>query len=130
MDYGRAISTLIGFSASFILCVPSIKWWQKRCRTVEKLQVVSEVLERAEQRVVRSQERHDRLLGQVCTFYLANKELEEALGSARRAMDEAMDFASGLRKMQMKLIRSFPDDVDLLVVLERRGTLTSAQEGR
>ncbi|KAF8038755.1 hypothetical protein BT93_B1339 [Corymbia citriodora subsp. variegata] len=128
MDRGRAICTLIGFSASFILCMPSIKWWQNRCRNLEKLQIVSEVLERAEERVVRAQERHDRLLGQVCSFYLANKELEEALGSARRAMDEAMEFAGSLRKMQMKLIRSFPDDVDLVVVLER-GMLTGAQGG-
>lgn len=80
---------------------------------------MSDALERADERAARSQERHDRLLGQVCSFYLANKELEEALGGARRAMDEAMEFAGGLRKMQMRLISSFPDDVDLVVAIER-----------
>ncbi|PKI51510.1 hypothetical protein CRG98_028070 [Punica granatum] len=113
MDCGRLIFAVIGFSASFFLCIPNLKRWQRQQISAERLRIVSEALDHAEERVARSQERHDRILSQICTFYLTNQNLEEALVGARRAMEEASEFVSTLRKMQMRIISSFPDEVDV-----------------
>lgn len=67
-------------------------------------------MEKAEERVIRFEERHDRILSQICSYYLTHKELEESLAGARTAMNEALEFASTLRKMQKKVIDSFPGD--------------------
>lgn len=69
-------------------------------------------MEDAEEIVTRFQERHDRMLSQISEHYLVNVELEEALADARAAMNEAMEFAVNLRRMQIQIISSFPDRID------------------
>lgn len=71
--------------------------------------MITEALEKAEERVKRYEERHDRILGQICSYYLSNQDLEETLAAARAALNEALEFAAGFRDLQMKLISSYPD---------------------
>lgn len=80
--------------------------------TEQKLRIISEALEGAEERAVRFQERHDRILSQIGASYLTNTELVEALAGARVAMNQALDFAVDLRSMQFKVISSFSDAID------------------
>ncbi|PPS09567.1 hypothetical protein GOBAR_AA11077 [Gossypium barbadense] len=100
MDYVRIIFAVIGFSTSFIFVLPI---------SIEKLRIISQALEHAEERVVRFQERHDRILGQICSYYMVNQDLEDALAGARAAMNEALEFAVGLRKMQLQILRSLTE---------------------
>lgn len=118
MDYGHLVFAIIGFSASFFLCVPGLRRWQRLQILAEKLRIVSEALEHAEERATRFQERHDRILSQISAFYLTNQDLEEALAGARRAMEEAMEFEGKLRKIQMRTLSSFPDEVDVFSCAE------------
>ncbi|KAG5549169.1 hypothetical protein RHGRI_014517 [Rhododendron griersonianum] len=108
MDRNSIVFALIGFSASFFLCLPNLKKWQSKKIRREKLGMITEALEKAEERVKRHEERHDRILGQICSHYLLNRDLEEALAAARAALNEALEFAAGLRGLQMKLISSHP----------------------
>ncbi|KAG9443748.1 hypothetical protein H6P81_015088 [Aristolochia fimbriata] len=101
------ICVLIGFSASLPLLVPR---WRKRGITMEKLRLINEALNEAEERVVRYQERHDRILGLITSSYLVHKDLEEALAGAQTTMKEALEFAVGLRQMQMKILSSYPHE--------------------
>ena len=110
MDFGRVVFAAIGFSTSLVLFVPNVKKWHRQQVTTEKLRIITEALEHAEERAAKFQERHDRMLSQMCSFYLTNKELEEALAGARAASNEALDFATQLRRMQLKIITSFPGD--------------------
>ncbi|KAK7392023.1 hypothetical protein VNO78_20449 [Psophocarpus tetragonolobus] len=103
------VFAIIGFSASFLFCLPNMKRWQGKQVAAEKLKMVSEALEAAEERAVRFQERHDRILSQICASYLTNTELIEALAGARATMNQALDFAVELRNIQIKIITSFPD---------------------
>ncbi|KAF9605737.1 hypothetical protein IFM89_018133 [Coptis chinensis] len=107
----RILCALVGFSASAILYLPNMKKQRKQQVLMEKLRIVSDALEHAEQRVIRFQERHDRLLDQVCSYYLCNSQLEDALVAARATMNEALEFAVTLQQMQMKIIRCFPDGI-------------------
>ncbi|MBA0619017.1 hypothetical protein Godav_028272 [Gossypium davidsonii] len=109
MDYVRIIFAVIGFSTSFIFVLPSLKKWQRQQVSIEKLRIISQALEHAEERVVRFQERHDRILGQICSYYMVNQDLEDALAGARAAMNEALEFAVGLRKMQLQILRSLTE---------------------
>ncbi|WVY96461.1 hypothetical protein V8G54_028612 [Vigna mungo] len=118
MDLGHIIFAVIGFSASFLFCVPNIKRWQRKHLAAEKLKMVSEALEAAEERAVRFQERHDRILSQICSTYLTNAELVEAIAAARATMNQALDFALQLRKIQFRIITSFPDAIDLLLDMD------------
>ncbi|GAB4835806.1 hypothetical protein Ancab_000722 [Ancistrocladus abbreviatus] len=111
--YIRIIFAIVGFSSSFLFCLPNLKKWQKQQTAIEKLRLTKEVLEEAENRLLELQERHDRLLKEICSYYLCHRELEAALVGARRDMNEAMEFVNGLRKMQVKIISSYPDDVTL-----------------
>ncbi|KAK1278059.1 hypothetical protein QJS04_geneDACA007312 [Acorus gramineus] len=70
--------------------------------------MTSEALEHAEEMVFRYQERHDRILNQMNSQYLCHREMEEALLGARTDMDEALEFAAGLRRLQMKIICCYP----------------------
>lgn len=81
----------------------------------EKLRLVSEALEEAEERVSKYQERHDRILNMVSAHYLSNIELVEALEDARATMNQALDFAVQLRRIQLKIIYSFPEALDILI---------------
>lgn len=110
MDFGRVLFAIIGFSMSFFLFAPNVKRWHRQRITTEKLRIINEALEQAEERAEKFQERHDQILGQICSYYLTHTELEEALAGARAAMNQAVEFAAHLRRMQMKLIRSFPYD--------------------
>lgn len=81
----------------------------------EKLRVVNEALEQAEERLIRCQERHDKILYQINSYYLSHKEMEEALAGARKAMNEALEFSVSLRGIQMKIVSSYPyGNVDAL----------------
>lgn len=82
----------------------------------QKLKIISEALEVAEERVVRYQERHDRILNQICASYLTNTEVVEALAGARATMNQALEFAVDLRRIQFKIISSFPDAIDVLLL--------------
>lgn len=112
MDFGKIVCAIIGFSASFVFCVPNLKRWHRKQVTEQKLRIISEALEGAEERAVRFQERHDRILSQIGASYLTNTELVEALAGARVAMNQALDFAVDLRSMQFKVISSFSDAID------------------
>ncbi|KAK8589271.1 hypothetical protein V6N12_023673 [Hibiscus sabdariffa] len=104
-------SRVIGFSTSFFFVLPGLKKWQRQQVLIEKLRIISQALEQAEERAMRFQERHDRILGQICSYYMVNQDLEDALAGARAAMNEALEFAVGLRKMQLLILRSI-DEVD------------------
>ncbi|KAK8712518.1 hypothetical protein V6N13_147757 [Hibiscus sabdariffa] len=99
-------SRVIGFSTSFFFVLPGLKKWQRQQVLIEKLRIISQALEQAEERAMRFQERHDRILGQICSYYMVNQDLEDALAGARAAMNEALEFAVGLRKMQLQILRS------------------------
>ncbi|CAJ2628724.1 unnamed protein product [Trifolium pratense] len=114
MDIGNIIFAIIGFSASFIFCVPNLKRWQRKQVTLEKLKIIREALEEAEERVVRFQERHDRILNYISASYLTNAEVVEALAGARQNMNQALDFAVQLRSIQFKTISSFPDAIHMV----------------
>ncbi|XVE63047.1 hypothetical protein DITRI_Ditri06bG0168400 [Diplodiscus trichospermus] len=113
MDYVLIIFAVIGFSTSFFFVLPSFRRWQRQRVSIEKLRIISHALEHAEERALRFQERHDRILSQMCSYYMVNRELEDALAAARAAMNEAMEFAAGLRKMQLQILRSLSDEVDV-----------------
>ncbi|KAI5326414.1 hypothetical protein L3X38_035488 [Prunus dulcis] len=118
MDFSHVIFSVIGFSSSIFFFVPNIKKWHMQQVTTEKLRIVNEALEQAEERAARFQERHDRILSQICSFYLINKELEDALAGARATMKEALEFAANLRRLQMKIITSFPSDQLMVMAAE------------
>ena len=120
MGYGKIVFAIIGFSTSFLFCVANIKRWQREQLAAEKLKLITEALEAAEERVIRFQERHDRILSQICGFYFTNIELVEALAGARAAMNEALEFAVALRRLQFKIINSFPDAIDTLLDTSRQ----------
>lgn len=110
MAFGHFCFTIIGFSTSLICLLPNVKKWQWQQLRKEKLRIIGEALEQAEERAARFEERHDRILSQICAYYLTHRELEEALAGARAAMNEALEFVASLRKMQKKIISSFPGD--------------------
>ncbi|OMP03311.1 hypothetical protein COLO4_10503 [Corchorus olitorius] len=116
MDYVRIIFAVIGFSSSFLFVLPSIKRWQRQQVLIERLRIISQALEEAEGRALRYQERHDRILSQICSYYMVNEHLEDALSGARAAMNEALEFAVALRKMQMQILRSLQDGFDVFNV--------------
>lgn len=94
----------------------SFKRRQRQQALIERLRIISQALERAEERALRFQERHDRILSQMCSYYMVNQELLDALKAARAAMIEALEFAAVLRKMQLQILRSLPDVVDVFHV--------------
>ena len=113
MDYCRVVLAIVGLSFSYFLCVPNLKKRHKQQIIIEKLRMISEALEHAEDRVLRLQERHDRILSQMCSYYFIHNELEVSLADARAVLDEAMESAGNLRRMQRKIIGYFPDEVDV-----------------
>lgn len=113
MDYCRVVLAIVGLSFSYFLCVPNLKQRHKQQIIIEKLRMISEALEHAEERVLRLQERHDRILSQMCSYYFIHNELEVSLADARAVLDEAMESAGNLRRMQRKIIGYFPDEVDV-----------------
>lgn len=113
MDYCRVVLAIVGLSFSYFLCVPNLKKRRKQQIIIEKLRMISEALEHAEERVLRLQERHDRILSQMCSYYFIHNELEVSLADSRAVLDEAMESAGNLRRMQRKIIGYFPDEVDV-----------------
>ena len=113
MDYCRVVLAIVGLSFSYFLCVPNLKKRHKQQIIIEKLRMISEALEHAEERVLRLQERHDWILSQMCSYYFIHNELEVSLADARAVLDEAMESAGNLRRMQRKIIGYFPDEVDV-----------------
>ncbi|KAJ6775461.1 DNA HELICASE RECQ FAMILY MEMBER [Salix purpurea] len=107
------IFAIAGFSAAFILRLPILRLRHGQQITEEKLRMIAEVLEHAEERAQKLQERHDHMLGQICSYYLINRDLGDALAGARAAMNEAMEFAVRLRDVQMRILINFPDEADL-----------------
>lgn len=113
MGYSHLIFAIAGFSAAFILRLPILRLRHGQQITEEKLRMIAEVLEHAEERAQKLQERHDHMLGQICSYYLINRDLGDALAGARAAMNEAMEFAVRLRDVQMRILINFPDEADL-----------------
>lgn len=106
MDYGHTAFALIGFYASFFLFLPNLRKWDAKQSTSQKLSVVKEALEHGEERLIKYQERHDRLLREMCSHYLSTPVMEEALASSEEAMNDAAKFVVSLRKLQMEVISS------------------------
>lgn len=104
MDYGSVFSLVVGFSASCFLCLPNLKKWQAKQLTKQKLYIVKQALEVAEERLIMYQRRHDHLLSQITSHYLSTPVLEEALADSKDAMNEASKFVIGLRKLQLDII--------------------------
>ncbi|KAK6915595.1 hypothetical protein RJ641_020712 [Dillenia turbinata] len=113
MASARIACAMIFFSSSFLFLLPNLKRRHRQQILKEKLKLIGEVLQHAEDRLVLLEERHDRLLRQLCSYYLSNPELDEALVGARMAMKEALEFVGDLRKMQMKIIGSYPDVINV-----------------
>lgn len=113
MDYCRVVLAIVGLSFSYFLCVSNLKKRHKQQIIIEKLRMIGEALEHAEERVLRLQERHDRILSQMCSYYFIHNELEVSLADSRAVLDEAMESAGNLRRMQRKIIGYFPDEVDV-----------------
>ncbi|KAL0890770.1 hypothetical protein Bca101_014753 [Brassica carinata] len=65
--------------------------FRQRRRAIEKLKLVNEALVAAEENVARLQERHDVILKEICSYYLVNSELQEALVAARADIDAASE---------------------------------------
>lgn len=120
MDIRNIVFAIIGFSTSFIFCVPNFKRWQRKQVTLEKLKIISEALEAAEERAERYQERHDRILSQINASYLTNTEVVDALAGARADMKQALNFAVDLRSTQFKIISSFPEAINPIMDMSRR----------
>lgn len=80
--------------------------FRQRRRAIEKLKLVNEALVAAEENVARLQERHDVILKEICSYYLVNSELQEALVAARAAVDVASGFVIELRRLQLNLLNS------------------------
>ncbi|XVF57498.1 hypothetical protein PTKIN_Ptkin06aG0210100 [Pterospermum kingtungense] len=62
---------------------------QRQQVSIKMLRIISHALEQAEERAMRIHERHDRILGQMCSYYMVNQELLDALTPARAAMNGA-----------------------------------------
>jgi Werner syndrome ATP-dependent helicase len=77
-----------------------------RYRAIEKLRLVNEALVTAEENVTRLQERHDVILKEICSYYLVNTELHEALVSSRAAINDASSFVMELRRLQLNILNS------------------------
>lgn len=80
--------------------------FRQRRRAIEKLKLVNEALVAAEENVARLQERHDVILKEICSYYLVNSELQEALVAARAAVDVASGFVIELRRLQLNILNS------------------------
>ena len=104
--YNNITFAIIGFTSSFLLY---LRKRQKKEIAAEKLRIVTEALERAEDRVLRYEERHDNILNQIGSHYIVSQEIVEALCGAREAMNEALEFAITLRNLQLEIIRLYPD---------------------
>ncbi|KAE9589592.1 hypothetical protein Lalb_Chr21g0310631 [Lupinus albus] len=129
MDLSKVVFAIIGFSTSFLFCVPNIKRWQRKQVAEQKLKIINEALEVAEERVVKFQERHDRILSQICMSYLTNTELLEALVGARATMNQALEFAVDFRRIQFQIINSFPDEIHVLHLDTSKQTPTNRDGG-
>lgn len=100
--------TMIGIAASFVLQIPEIQKRNDKRRTVrEKLTMADEALAEAEERVRIYEERHDRILNQICSYYMMNHNLEESLIGAKDAVNEALEFALALRILKWEIPSSF-----------------------
>nr|XP_025888467.1 ATP-dependent DNA helicase Q-like SIM isoform X5 [Solanum lycopersicum] len=107
MIFLQVLSThCVSFTSSFLLY---LRKRQKKEIAAEKLRIVTEALERAEDRVLRYEERHDNILNQIGSHYIVSQEIVEALCGAREAMNEALEFAITLRNLQLEIIRLYPD---------------------
>lgn len=67
---------------------------------------MNEALVAAEENVARLQERHDVILKEICSYYLVNSELQEALVAARAAVDVASGFVIEIRRLQLNILNS------------------------
>ncbi|TMW97406.1 hypothetical protein EJD97_005575 [Solanum chilense] len=112
MYFNNFTFAIIGFTSSFLLYLPILRRRQKKEIAAEKLRIVTEALEQAENRVLRYEERHDNILNQLSSHYIVSQEIVEALAGARQAMNEALEFAITLRNMQLEVIILYPDDYE------------------
>ncbi|PHT41294.1 hypothetical protein CQW23_20148 [Capsicum baccatum] len=110
MYFSNITLAIIGFTSSFLLYLPNFRKKKKQQIAAEKLRIITEALEQAEDRVLRYEERHDKLLNQICSHYIVSQEILEALAGARDAMNEALEFAITLRNLQLEVIRLYPSD--------------------
>ncbi|MCL7036140.1 hypothetical protein MKW94_026318 [Papaver nudicaule] len=127
MDSASMLCFLLGCTASIFFYLPHLKKWQKKQSVEEKLRILGDALEHAELRLIRFQERHDRLLNQLCSYYLCNQELEKSLVNARTSMNESLEFTNTLRQMQLKLIQSYPGEFSDIFQLDRPNRVLSSR---
>ncbi|KAL1198029.1 hypothetical protein V5N11_018314 [Cardamine amara subsp. amara] len=103
--YGSIIVlSTIALSGSFFFALNPIL--RQRRRAIEKLKLVNEALVAAEENVARLQERHDVILKEISSYYLANSELQEALVTARAAINDVSTFVIELRRLQLNILNS------------------------
>lgn len=105
--FNMVVYILLGASASLLLALAEIKKLQNRKIKTHKLKMIGEALKQAEERLIISAERHDRILDQICSSYLINQNLEEALATARDTMNRASELTIALGKMQLETINSY-----------------------
>lgn len=103
--YGSIIilSTVVLSGSLFVALSPVLR---QRRQAIEKLRLVNEALVSAEENVARLQERHDVILKEICSYYLVNSELQEALVSARAVINDASAFVMELRRLQLNILNS------------------------
>ncbi|GJW13304.1 hypothetical protein Tco_0017437 [Tanacetum coccineum] len=104
MDRGQITFGVIGFSSSLCVRLPILKNWRSMQMKRVNSEMASRALEEAEVKLQRYEERHDRVLGQICSFYMHNQELETALAGCRDALSEASEFVFTLRRLQLDVI--------------------------
>ncbi|KAL3349608.1 hypothetical protein AABB24_022634 [Solanum stoloniferum] len=112
MYYNNITFAIIGLTSSFLLYLPILRKRQKKQIAEEKLRIITQALEQAEERVSRYEERHDNILNQICSHYIVSQEIVEALDGAREAMNGALEFVITLRNLQLQVIRLYPDDYE------------------
>ncbi|KAK4739275.1 hypothetical protein R3W88_002972 [Solanum pinnatisectum] len=112
MYFNNITFAIISFTSSFLLYLPILRKRQKMQIAAEKLRIITQALEQAEDRVLRYEERHDNILKQICSHYIVSQEIVEALAGAREVMNEALEFAITLRNLQLEIIRLYADDYE------------------
>ncbi|KAH7655003.1 hypothetical protein IHE45_19G177600 [Dioscorea alata] len=88
--------------------LPELRKWQRRQLILHKLKLITDALEQAEERLIRLQERHDKILLHLNSNYFPSLAMAHALSASQQAMDEALHFSASLQSLHLKLLTSYP----------------------